>query len=77
MKGAFDNLTVKFQRDVRSVHLASIYHHRPPLMDEIVSLLGTNLGEDTEHDANRRFKDGMIIMVLAATNRPWHIDEAF
>lgn len=60
-------------------------------IDEIDSLCA-NRGTDTEHEASRRFKaelliqmdglneslsDDKIIMVLAATNHPWDIDEAF
>lgn len=60
-------------------------------IDEIDSLCA-NRGADTEHEASRRFKaelliqmdglnesinDDKIIMVLAATNHPWDIDEAF
>lgn len=60
-------------------------------IDEIDSLCA-NRGSDTEHEASRRFKaelliqmdglnasknDNKIIMVLAATNHPWDIDEAF
>lgn len=60
-------------------------------IDEIDSLCA-NRGGDTEHEASRRFKaelliqmdglnesinDDKIIMVLAATNHPWDIDEAF
>lgn len=60
-------------------------------IDEIDSLCASR-GTDTEHEASRRFKaelliqmdglnassnDNKIIMVLAATNHPWDIDEAF
>lgn len=60
-------------------------------IDEIDSLCASR-GTDTEHEASRRFKaelliqmdglneslnDDKIIMVLAATNHPWDIDEAF
>lgn len=60
-------------------------------IDEIDSLCA-NRGTDTEHEASRRFKaelliqmdglnetlnDDKVIMVLAATNHPWDIDEAF
>lgn len=58
-------------------------------IDEIDSLCASR-GSDSEHEASRRFKaelliqmdglnalDDKIIMVLAATNHPWDIDEAF
>ncbi|XP_063619606.1 katanin p60 ATPase-containing subunit A1-like isoform X1 [Cydia splendana] len=60
-------------------------------LDEVDSLCAVR-GADSEHEASRRFKaelliqmDGLaaafhrdkIIMVLAATNHPWDIDEAF
>ncbi|XP_059607752.1 katanin p60 ATPase-containing subunit A1 [Phlebotomus argentipes] len=60
-------------------------------IDEIDSLCAAR-GNDSEHEASRRFKaelliqmdglnvssnDDKIIMVLAATNHPWDIDEAF
>lgn len=60
-------------------------------LDEVDSLCAMR-GADSEHEASRRFKaelliqmDGLaaafnrdkVIMVLAATNHPWDIDEAF
>ncbi|CAH0725377.1 unnamed protein product, partial [Brenthis ino] len=60
-------------------------------LDEVDSLCAVR-GADSEHEASRRFKaelliqmDGLaaafnqdkVIMVLAATNHPWDIDEAF
>lgn len=58
-------------------------------IDEIDSLCASR-GSDSEHEASRRFKaelliqmdglnalDDKVIMVLAATNHPWDIDEAF
>uniref|UniRef100_A0A8D8Y7I3 Katanin p60 ATPase-containing subunit A1 n=1 Tax=Cacopsylla melanoneura TaxID=428564 RepID=A0A8D8Y7I3_9HEMI len=60
-------------------------------IDEVDSLCSVR-GSDSEHEASRRFKaelliqmDGLnsslyedkIIMILAATNHPWDIDEAF
>ncbi|XP_034131186.1 katanin p60 ATPase-containing subunit A1 isoform X2 [Drosophila guanche] len=60
-------------------------------IDEIDALCASR-GSDSEHEASRRFKaelliqmDGLnasmqeekVIMVLAATNHPWDIDEAF
>ncbi|KAF4525081.1 hypothetical protein B566_EDAN015960 [Ephemera danica] len=61
-------------------------------IDELDSLCSVR-GSDSEHEASRRFKaelliqmDGLdsaplseerVVMVLAATNHPWDIDEAF
>ncbi|GLV46302.1 katanin p60-like 1 [Carabus blaptoides fortunei] len=60
-------------------------------IDEVDSLCSAR-GTDSEHEASRRFKselliqmdglsaashDDTVIMVLAATNHPWDIDEAF
>ncbi|KAI8424585.1 hypothetical protein MSG28_003033 [Choristoneura fumiferana] len=70
---------------------AAFYAPSTIFLDEVDSLCAVR-GADSEHEASRRFKaelliqmDGLsavfhrdkIIMVLAATNHPWDIDEAF